>query len=227
MTCALRNHVQHRGAAVHGYSTNDDGISESESWATRTKFTLNRSSLQMDKGFKKSALLDQPERIDIRRIARGSVREIGSLHIATRKAVAPFIEAARTLIEDAISEYKKAGNDSAIGLGIRQDGVEASKIHLLLDWDDVRVRLAQKNREPPMLWPKRHHGEPSTAEVLRARNVAELTQAQAAALIFVSEQRWADYEAGLPMPKGLFLLYQLQAGIHPTYSLDKISSENE
>jgi hypothetical protein len=35
--------------------------------------------------------------------------------------------------------------------------------------------------------------------------------------VFVPEQRWADWEAGLPMPEGLFHLYQLQIDKHPTH----------
>lgn len=225
--CALRNHVQHKAAAVHGFSSNETGISESESWATRTQFTLSKATLQADEDFKKIALVGQPERIDIRRISRGSVREIGALHIAIRKMVAPYIDAAREIIETAIAEYKDAGNDSAVGLGIRQDGVDDSKMHLLLDWDEVRVRLVRKNMEPPAMWPTRRHGEPSAAEVIQNRKAGGHSQAQAARLIFVSEQRWADYESGLPMPKGLFYLYQLRAGIHPTHLLEEMSLQDE
>ncbi|GAB2314102.1 hypothetical protein [Stenotrophomonas geniculata] len=216
---ALRNHVQHKAMAVHGFSGNDMSVSESESWVSRTMFTLTKETLEADKDFKKSALANQPDKIDVRRLARSSVRGLGAVHMQLRDIVQPSIEAARTLVEGAIAGYLSAGNSSAVGLTIGVDGDIKSAKHIMLDWDDVRIDLASKNIRPLSLWPNRRPGDPRPEDVRHQRDEAGHSVTQAAKLIFVSDQRWRDYEEGLPMPKGLFQLYQIKAGLHPSHHL--------
>lgn len=216
---ALRNHVQHKATAVHGFSGSDKCISESESWVSKTRFTITKETLEADKDFKKVALENQPDRIDVRRVARASVRDLGAVHAQLRDIASPHVKAARTLIEEAIAEYLAAGNGSAVGLTVGVDGDIKSAKHLMLDWDEVRIELAFKNIKPASLWPNRRPGEPSPEDVRSLRDEFGHSIAQASKLIFVSEQRWKDYEEGLPMPRGLFQLYQMKGGLHPTHHL--------
>lgn len=224
---ALRNHVQHKATAVHGFSSNDDWMRDANGWVETVKFYTNKLILREDKKFKIRVLDEQPEQIDIRRCARRSVQAIGEVHLALRNLSKDQVARARSSIELAIHEYKEAGADSTIGLGARRLGDTSADIALLLDWDDVRLRLVDKNRSLPRLWPCRSHREPKAEDIISLRKELEHTQAQAAALIFVTEERWRDYEDGLPMPEGLFHLYKLQVGRHPTYTLQQLNGVEE
>lgn len=216
---ALRNHVQHKATAIHGFGEDDDRGGDANSWAETVKFFANKTTLSADKGFKTRVLDEEPEKIDVRRRARRSVQEVGAAHLALRKASEEHVARARSAVETAIRDYKEAGAESVIGLGVRRVGDVDADVPLLLDWDDVRLQLVNKNSSPPRLWPRGTHREPLAKEIVALREEAKHTLAQAAASVFVSEERWQDYEDGLPMPEGLFHLYKLQVGRHPTHFL--------
>lgn len=225
--CSLRNHVQHKATAVHGFLANDDGMRDANGWVETVKFYANKVTLRADKDFKLRVLDEQPEKIDIRRRARRSVQAVGEVHLALRNLSKDQVARARSAIELAIREYKEAGAESTIGLGARRVGDTSADIALLLDWDGVRLRLVDKNSSLPRLWPRRSHREPKVEEIIALREAMEQTQAQAAALVFVTEDRWRDYEDGLPMPEGLFHLYKLQVGRHPTHTLQQSNVVDE
>ena len=216
---ALRNHVQHRATAIHGFEENSDRGGDANSWVEAVKFFANKTTLSADGAFKSRVLDEQPEKIDVRRSARRSVQEVGVAHLVLRKASEEHVKRARSAVETAIRDYKEAGAESVIGLGARRVGNADADVPLLLDWDDVRIQLVNKNSSPPRLWPHGTHREPRTEDIVALREGAKHTRSQAAATVFLPEERWQDYEDGLPMPEGLFHLYQLQVGRHPTHSL--------
>ena len=221
--CSLRNHVQHKATAIHGFEGSDDKSGDANGWVESVKFYANKATLRADKIFKIRVLDEQPDKIDVRRLARRSMQEIGVAHLALRKVSVEHVTRARTAFETAIRDYKEAGAESIVGLGARRVGDADSDIPVLLDWDDVRLQLVYKNGSPPRLWPRGTHSEPHTDEIVTLREEAKHTRAQAAARVFVSEQRWQDFENGLPMPEGLFHLYRLQVGRHPTHGLQRLN----
>lgn len=216
---ALRNHVQHKATAIHSFERNEDRGGDANSWAETVKFFLNKATLSADKIFKAQVLNKQPEKIDVRRRARRSVQEVGVAHLTLRKASEDHVMRARAAVESAIRGYKEAGAESVIGLGARRVGDADADVLLFLDWDDVRLQLINKNASPPQLLPRGNYRAPKTAQIVELREEMKHTRAQAAALVFVSEECWQDYEDGLPMPEGLFHLYRLQIGRHPTHRL--------
>ena len=217
--CALRNHVQHKATAIHGFVLDDDGVGGSNSWVETVKFAADSARLKSDRNFKRSILLEQPDKIDIRRRARGSVQEVGIVHRTLRRVSEDQVDLARSLVESAIRDYQGASATSALGLSARHVGNVDADVPLFLDWDDVRLQLVEKNSALPQLWPHRTHREPRVEQIIALREEVKQTQAQAAAMVFVSEECWKDYEEGLPMPEGLFYLYQLRVERHPTHAL--------
>ena len=219
---ALRNHVQHKATAIHGFAGTDDRGGDANSWAESVKFYANKTTLSADKDFKTRVLDEEPEKIDVRRRARRSVQEVGMAHLALRKTSEKHVALARSVVETAIRDYKDAGAESVIGLVAGRVGDVDADVPLLLDWDDVRLQLANKNGSPSRLWPRGTHSEPKTEEIVAMREEAKHTRAEAAAKVYVSEERWQDFEDGLPMPESLFHLYRLQVGRHPTHSLQPL-----
>jgi hypothetical protein len=216
---ALRNYVQHKATAIHGFEENAGNGGDANGWVEIVKFYANKTTLSSDRAFKPGVLDEQADKIDIRRCARRSVQEIGVAHLVLRKLSEQHVSRARIAIEQAICEYKEAGAESVIGLGAHQVGNVDTNVPLLLDWDDVRLQLVSKNSTPPRLWPRGTHRNPESQDVISLREEAKQTRAQAAALAFLPESLWRDYEDGLPMPEGLFHLYKLQVGLHPTHIL--------
>lgn len=225
---ALRNHVQHKATAIHGFEGNIVGRGgDTNGWVESVRFYANKTVLCADKDFKNKVLDEQPEKIDVRHRVRRSVYEIGVAHLALRKVVEDRVVWARTTVEAAIRDYKEAGAESVVGLGACRVGDDYADVPLLLDWDDVRLQLVNKNAFPPQLWPRVTHHEPKPEEVVALREEVNHTQAQAAKLVFVTEDQWRDYEDGVPMPEGLFHLYQLQVGRHPTHCLQAVQLAGE
>lgn len=219
----LRNHAQHQGTAIHGFEASLVPRSDSNSWAEAVSLHAYKSEL-IANGFKVKVLAKQPDKINIRRCVRMSMFALGKVHQELRAYLATQIEEARTTFDVAISDYRSAGADSVVGLVARCVGGKNEDISVLTDWDAVRQSLAQKNNQPPHLWARPSPGEPTADEIIALRTTLGDTIAQAARRVFVSEARWAEWEAGLPMPQGLFILYQLQGGKHPSHEVRLLAS---
>lgn len=216
--CELRNHAQHQGTAIQGFEGSLVLRGDPNGWAEAVMLLAFKSVLSAA-GFKASALVDQPEKIDVRHRLRMSMVALGEVHMALRELLAIDVNGARSEFDRAISDYRAAGADSAVGLAARLVGKEALDVPVLTNWDDIRIELVKKNSRPARLWPKPAHREPEAVEVAALREAAGHTVAEAAKQVFVPEGRWADWEAGLPMPEGLFHLYRLQIGKHPSHEL--------
>lgn len=220
--CALRNHVQHKATAVHGFEgAGSDEFPDSNGWVETIRFTVLKSELAADSKFKKKLLSELSEKTDVRRSARQGVHALGKAHLALRVMVADEVAQARASVQHAIDTYLGAGSQSASGLVARKVGDKASTVPLFLNWDDVRLELVAKNDYPPQIWPRRTHREPTVEQLVELRVEASHSQADAAALVFVSEDRWREYEDGLPMPEALFHLYRLQVEKHTMHKMSR------
>lgn len=147
---ALRNYVQHRGIAVHvtklgANKTEKDGEFEIE-------FSVNPASLREvlaeDAKFKKSVLDEIPERIDLKATVRQYIESLNIVHLAARKLIEDEVDKARKVIEKAQSDYAVIYSDSLTGLSawkMGEEGLKEEGFPLLLDWDDVRLKLLKKN----------------------------------------------------------------------------------
>lgn len=222
----LRNHVQHRATAIHGFEQAGAVSGDPNGWVETVKFYANKTSLGTDRDFDVRILDEQPEKIDVRRRSRQSMHEIGVAHLGLRKAITEHVARARSVFERAIHDYKESGAESVIGLCARRVGDADADVLVHLDWDDVRLRLLQKNERPPRLMPRRTHRQPKAEQIVALREEVQHSQAEAAATVFISKERWQDYEDGLAMPEGLFHLYKLQVGRHPTHSLRPVSPDD-
>ncbi len=214
----LRNHAQHQGTAVQGFEASQVLKSDSNGWAEAVSLQARKDRLAAS-NFKSSVLAEQPDKIDVRHRVRMSMAALGGVHLKLRAHLAPHVDAARTAFDAAISDYKAAGATSVVGLAACRDGDKKTDVQVLVEWDDDRLRLVNKNGQAPRLWARPKHDEPTAADIIALRTATGHTVPQAAKHVFVNEARWAEWEAGLPMPQGLFILYQLQVGKHPSHEV--------
>jgi hypothetical protein len=147
---ALRNYVQHRGLPVHSTqlgsrwtSLDDNGLIE---------FSMDLASdfayLEENGGFKKAILDEWDGKIDLKVTTRKYVESLSQVHESTRTMIAESATAARKLIEDAQHRYSINWVESLVGLSICEisDDGKYSALPLLLDWDDIRLVLQNRNK---------------------------------------------------------------------------------
>lgn len=146
---ALRNYVQHRGIPVHSVpqggrwtSLEDDGFLE-----YYMELYSIRSHLEEDGEFKKKLLEEQDEKIDLKAATRSYVESLSNVHESIRSIIAESVRSARKLIEDARRRYASVHNGSLVGLSACKLSYKklVCNIPLLLDWDDIRLKLQNRN----------------------------------------------------------------------------------
>jgi hypothetical protein len=101
------------------------------------------------------SLLEECRRIVTRLLQESPVPELEALTAITdekdfegvRSLIEPSMDHARHTLEDAHARYGEVYKDSLVGLSACQcDGEECIEtVPLLLDWDDIRITLQQKN----------------------------------------------------------------------------------
>lgn len=147
---ALRNHVQHSGSAVHGLSVGG------EWWPKNKKnkqifalkvFTQKRL-LALDSQFKSSVLKECPEQVDFMRSARLYLQSLSLVHDFAREKIRDNVKAARNKFESAIEQYQVFSGQLPIGLTAYStlDNEKTKSVSILVDWDDVRLKLEKRNR---------------------------------------------------------------------------------
>jgi hypothetical protein len=146
---ALRNHVQHCGLAVHHLSLNKKWIGEGENQVLELSIQpfAEKRYLIMDGGFKQKVLDEMPKQVVLTLVIREYLQCIGDLHKLVRSHATERVKEARKTIEGHLSEYAKESNGAIIGLtAFRTDSLGRNEsVPLLLDWDDVRIKLVARN----------------------------------------------------------------------------------
>ena len=148
---AFRNHVQHRGTPIHSFRPDSHWTSFDELGQMEFSvfITAKKEMLESDGKFKKAVLSEMGQDVNLLAAARKYVESLSSIHQFVRDLISGSIVDARTLIESAHTRYAKVFSGSLIGLSALEmgdDGVRSS-VPLLLEWDDVRLKLQQKNRQ--------------------------------------------------------------------------------
>lgn len=150
---ALRNYVQHRGLAVHSTFMGGKLMPHKERDGlefTTSPFT-HKSEVESDKAFKKQVSNEMPDKVNLMYAARVYVGAISKAHCDIRNLLTKESEKSRSLISKTIKEYEKINNGKSIGLSAicsipkEPVGETIEKFPLLLDWDDIRINLINKN----------------------------------------------------------------------------------
>lgn len=152
---ALRNHVIHSGVAVHVLSLPSYWTLEEDKDDKELVFNIDifsdKSILADNPKFKRKVLDAMPERFDLKRAARSYMGSISRLNDEARRVVRSSVDESRATIEYHLDEYKKVNKGKAFAVGAynypipQKRGALKKPVTLMLDWDDVRRQLLDKN----------------------------------------------------------------------------------
>lgn len=148
IVCALRNYVQHRSTPVHAVNGR-----RGKCWADKLGVYCQKRVLMEEGKFKASVLSEMDDQTDLKLVAREYMNGVSSVHVELRKRVDEHCREARQLHEEAIAQFVAAqpepeSDKPGIGLTVCREVDEkyVGAHPILLDWDDVRRLLADKNR---------------------------------------------------------------------------------
>lgn len=146
---SLRNHIQHYGLPVHNFSSHMHWDNEFEHLEHQCLLFATKESLSKDKRFNKKALRQQPEEINLIKTIRLYIESLSTLHNNIRKVIRKAVNNARAIIEGNIERYTRETNHDGIGISAIHafDGRLADRHSLLLEWDNIRIDLEQKNQQ--------------------------------------------------------------------------------
>lgn len=146
---ALRNYAQHRGLPVHWTSQGGKwtNLRENGFLEFSTELASLRSSFEEDKTFKRSVLEELDEKMDLKAAIRCYVESISNVHAAARQIIEKSVVSSRELLEDAHKQYASVYSGNLVGLSacVCVEGKQTESTSLLLDWDDVRMKLQKRN----------------------------------------------------------------------------------
>jgi hypothetical protein len=141
---ALRNYVQHRNLPIETISYHnfieDKDNHESSDWVTTTSLLADREKLKSDQKFKKKALNDLPEKINIIQCIRAHMSGIWEIHNLLIVDHSNSADESRSIVETYRERFKNEVGGKLIGLHAvaEKEGETVEKIPLLLEWDDAR-----------------------------------------------------------------------------------------
>ena len=154
---ALRNHVQHSGAALHilsqGSRRVNIGTTQSESvFETFLVPKCSKARLAELGGFKARVLAECPGEINLLDCTRGHVLGLSRVHRNVRDLMATAVSAAAARIQEGQAELtgKVTGNlDATEAVAIDGEEERPDSVPLVLHWEGVRRWLAERNSGVP------------------------------------------------------------------------------
>lgn len=140
----IRNHVQHAGLPVHLTNSGASRSETAESFQFEFYLRLyaNKAEFEKDSKFKKQTLEKMPDKIDIMYSTRVYVDSFFTIHNKIRALLSDLSQGARNVIQTAINNFQEKSGSPAkflVAATMKNDEL-ISKIHLLLDWDNVRLK---------------------------------------------------------------------------------------
>lgn len=152
---ALRNHVNHSGVAVHILSLPSYWVLQDDEETKDLIFNIDifsdKNILAENSKFKRKVLHDMPERFDLKRAARSYMGSISRLNDEARKLIRRSVDDARATLERHLEKYKNVNAGKAFAVGAynfplpQKRAASKKPVMLMLDWDDVRLQLLEKN----------------------------------------------------------------------------------
>ncbi|MBH1633641.1 hypothetical protein I5U65_00390 [Stenotrophomonas maltophilia] len=146
--CAIRNHAQHSAPPIHGVKGESNRC-----WAESLVFYSQKTVLSQNKKFKASVLRELDDSVDIRNICKKAMEHISAVHVKLRVLVRNQCELARLCVEQAHAEIQASLEASEIAYALwicaqDTDSEEVQRTILMLQWDDARKILQDRNRRP-------------------------------------------------------------------------------
>lgn len=139
----LRNHVQHNGIAINLVSLNLG--KHNGSLVNSILLYSFKSDLAQNKKNKKETINELPEKIDILESCQNYISSMGRIHKKFRNEIKDQVSISRNLLEDKIHEYAKLCDPLGLNVFSENDG-DIESFPILLDWDNVRLELMEKNK---------------------------------------------------------------------------------
>lgn len=152
----LRNYVQHCGLAIHSFSLPSqwEGDGDSRLMRNSIKIYSTREELGQDPKFSKRPIFTEcTDKINLIKSIRKYVEKLSLIHDEIRTLIEGNLSESLNCIEKIISEYKAVNNNDALGIYAYSVvsgnlfGDVTTKVPLLLDWDNVRLKLVKKNKK--------------------------------------------------------------------------------
>ena len=148
---ALRNHVQHRGLAIDDvhFKTRKTSATLDANFEVSLCISAQKSSLVDASDFKQKVLCEMPDEVDLMVAVSRYMECLSVIHTHLRDAMSATVINARAVIESARKEYSQihGGKLTNLRAFALNDGQVNSSIALLLDWDDVRIKLERRNKK--------------------------------------------------------------------------------
>lgn len=143
---ALRNHTQHYSPPVHAIRTGGTRVD----WIDKGLFFCKKQELAENPKFKKLVLDEINDELDLKTIFRELMEHLSRMHIELRQLLHEAVHLARGEFEEAMQDFVKAQGESCTAIGLATfkevDGEFSSISAVLLDWDETRLELVNKNR---------------------------------------------------------------------------------
>jgi hypothetical protein len=179
----LRNHVQHQSLAVH--SVNQDSRWQRDQRVETTKVYAFKAELEDSKSFSKKYLAELPDKIELISVFKKYIELLSKIQSKIRILIKEYVDLSRDLIEGCIAEYSNQNDSDVIGLAAiyfkcddENNLNKHKKVPLLLEWDNVRIKLESKNRKLVKFSHRKIETVDEKPDVLqnRIRNVAQVTR---------------------------------------------------
>ncbi|WP_303924886.1 hypothetical protein [Draconibacterium sediminis] len=146
----LRRYTQHAGLAVHLTSVSRRRVDPPNS--NHREYSVNFSSysntLKKDKMFNAAKFPELDDEIDLKIAVRHYIESLSAVHISIREIFKKNTLDSREIIKSAHIKFNEEFDCNTQYLraaSIDKDSIEED-IAILLDWDDVRIKLQQKNK---------------------------------------------------------------------------------
>lgn len=148
---ALRGHITHCADAVHSVTNPSRWTMNADKQADKLVFNIGvhslKDRLRENSGFKKSVLNEVGDKIDLKQVARKYMGCISELQEQVRSFTEDSVREAREVIQDYTDRYAAINDGESFGLAaFSQDAAVSRPLSLSLEWDDVRIELAEKNQ---------------------------------------------------------------------------------
>lgn len=147
----MRKYTQHAGLPIHLTSFNTRNTGEENK--SRHEYSINFSSyserLKKDKMFNHSKFPELENEIDLKLAVRHYIESMSQVHNSIRELFKELTNNSREKIKSAHAKFHEKYNCNTDYLRAASvgDDLTIRDIAILLDWDDVRIKLQQKNRK--------------------------------------------------------------------------------